>query len=222
MKRIALGIITASLLIMGYAIPVLATALPDSTPTVSNIYIYRNCLETGDFFMMVDENTPYAVIPTDYTYPQAYVWRLIDTDGSTEIAQALGYVYNHSGYGYNLISFYLSAAQVTTAGITWGDNLFVRLSGTPVAFTSPPIYNFNVEVGNYSSLTDSGDVETAISAQVLAFASAFDSRWGLSGTTSLLTDSETGTALSLYGQAFFRGAIYGVQSLAPSSISPYH
>lgn len=219
MKKIIASLILAVSIIAGHSIPALAIAAPDSAPSVlsSDIHVYRNSLETGDMLIVFRENTPYATTPTDFTYPQAFVWRLIDTDGTTEIAQALGYVYNESGFGYNVISFYLSAAEFTAAGLAWGDALFLRLSETPAAFASPTYWTFAIPAGAYSSLTVTADVKAAIAAQVLAFATQLDTNWGLSGTTSLLSDSETGTVLSLYGQAFFRGAIFGVQSLAPAA-----
>ncbi len=218
LKGLGLAIISAVLVILLIATPVLAVyiALPTSTPAINSKNIYRNVLETGDFLIILKENTPYASVPA-IPYREAFVWRLIDTDNATELAQALGYSYNGDGYGYNVVSFYLSEAETTNLTIAWGDLLKLRLSGTPIAFASPPIYQYDITSGDYSSLTATADVKVAVAALIIELAHDLDVRWGLSALYSLLSDSETGTVLSLLGQAFFRGAIYGVQSMAPAA-----
>lgn len=201
--------ITISLLI---GTPVYAIDLPDSTPNVESIYCYRNVLETGDFFAIFYENTPYASEP-DIGYSEAFIWRFMDTDGETELAQSLGYNYHDSGYGYNVICFYFDAEEAPD----WEQIYFLTLSGTPSAFESPPTYTYSIESGDYSSLTVSDEVKTEIAAQVLRLATDLDNKWGLSASNSLLLETETGTVLSIYGEAFFRGAIYGIQAIAPAS-----
>jgi hypothetical protein len=203
-------LIMAILPVMMLATTVYAIDEPDSTPVIMEKYCYRNILETGDFFLMIYENTPYATTP-DTDYSEAFVWRFMDTDGTSELAQALGYDYNDNGYGYNVIAFYFDADSAPT----WGQNYFITLSGTPSAFTEPPQYTYSIEASDYSSLTDSDAVKAAIASQIIYFANDLDNKWGLSTDYSLLLEIETGTVLSICGEAFFRGAIYGVQALAP-------
>ena len=206
-----IGIVMLCFLAM--ALPVLAyIAEPDSTPTVEDIWCYRNVLETGDFLIIVYENTPYASIP-DIDYSDAFVWRWMDTDHSTELAQAVGYDYHDNGYGYNIISFYLDASETPI----WGLGYYLTLSGTPSNFEDELKYTYSIEANSYSSLTDSSEVKAAIANQILTIAKDLDNKWNLDTDSSLISESETGTVLSLYGQAFFRGAIYGVQSMAPGA-----
>lgn len=212
--RVGMFLLIAIALLAPYT-PAYAISTPDSTPTVVKINIWRNVLETGDTAIFVYENTPYATTPTDYNYSDAFVWRLIDTDGTTELAQATGYNYNERGYGYNVISFYFDAASAPA----WEGLYTIRLSGTPAAFTSPPQYSFSVVTADYSSLTATADVKLDIAARILEIAADLDNQWGLSTTYSLLSETEASTTLSIYGQAFFRGAIYGVQAMAPSVFS---
>lgn len=197
------------------AIPVLAITLPDSTPTVESIHIYRNVLQTGDFEAIIYENTPYATPPT-VLYSEAFIWRLIDTDGTTELAQSLGSSYHADGYGYNVISFYLNAANVTSKGITWGDNLTIRLSGTPTAFATPPVYNFPVPSSSYSGLTLTTAVKSEIASQIISIANNLYSRWSLTSANTLVDSGGAIEVLTPNGQDFFRQAIYGVQAMAPS------
>lgn len=196
---------------------------PDSTPTVDQINIYRNMRETGDMLVLVYANIPYATIP-DTPVTQTFIWSILDTDNVTELGSTVGYAYNISthqddGFGYNVYSMYWNAANVTALGITWGTSYTIRLSGNPAVFDTPPIYNYTISAGDYSDLTAQADVQEELGNRILAIGAGLNTKWGLSTTYSLVTELEAGTALSLYGEAFFRGAIYGAQSLAPGIFS---
>lgn len=182
---------------------------PDSTPTVE-IDVYRNLLETGDTFFLIYANIPYAATP-DEPVNESFVFRLIDTDGTTELGQNTGYPYVDDGYGYNVYSMYFSAAD----NLTWGAAYTIRLSGNPTIFDDPPVYNYPVDSTDYSSLTVTYDVQVEMSIRIMAIANSLDIEWGLGSSYSLLYESEVGTVLSIYGEAFFRNAIYGLQALCP-------
>jgi len=212
---IVLGLLAALLL---SATPAYADTLdPDSTPTVDEINIYRNSIESGDMVIIIYANIPYAT-PPDTTEPETFIWRLIDTDNTTELASTIGYAYNDDGYGYNVYSMYLSASTVSALPIIWGTSYTIRLSGNPAVFDTAPVYNFIINASNYSSLTTQADVQAGIAARILTLAADLDTKWGLT-TYSLLTQNETATVLSIYGEAFFRGAIFGLQSMAPAAFS---
>lgn len=221
MKKFRLVIILGLLVMLLLpTTPVYAdTPDPDSTPTIEQFNLYRNMRETGDMLLLIYANIPYAAIP-DTPVTQTFIWSLLDTDNVTELGSTVGYAYNIStytddGFGYNVFSMYWNAANVTALGITWGTTYTVRLSGNPAVFDTPPIYNYTINAGAYSALTAQADVQDELGLRILTIAADLDIRWGLSTTYSLLTELEVGRALSIYGEAFFRGAIYGVQSLAP-------
>lgn len=190
------------------------TSNPDSAPTVESIAVYRNLLETGDFLVRIYANIPYAVTP-DLPVTKTFIWRLIDTDGVTVLGSTVGTNYNDDGYGYNVYSLYFSAAEVASLGIVWETVYTLRLSGNPFAFVTPPNYNFTINVSDYNILTATADVKSALAADIISVATDLDTKWGLAN--SLLLETETGTVLSIYGETFFRGAIYGVQALAPTA-----
>ena len=198
-------------IIVTLIIPTTAYAIenPSSTPVLEDIRAWRNVLETGDMFVMLVENTPYDTTPTDYIYSEAFIWRFMD--GSDDLGSALGYGYNDDGYGYNVIGFYWSESEAPA----WTGNYTLKLSGNPSVFATPPEYNFPISSAAYSTLTDTDEVKDDISEVVINIADDFYSYWGLSYLTTLLSETETGTVLSLNGQAFFRGAIYGIQGMAP-------
>lgn len=215
MKRI-IWLICLIIAMLFTASPVLAdTADPDSHPTVEEVNVYRNDLETGDMFFLIYANIPYAT-PPDTAVTQTFIWSLIDTDNTTVLGTTIGYSYNADGYGYNVYSMYFDSDNVTDLGMVWGANYILRLEGNPAVFDDPPSYDFPISTSSYSTLTDSDDVKTELAAQILTLALDLDTQWGLEASESLLVELEAGTALSIYGQAFFRGAIYGVQSLAPA------
>lgn len=216
MNRILLRMIgVTGILLLGlvWAVPVIADQPePDSTPTVEQIDVYRNLLETGDRLYLIYANIPYATTP-DTSMTDAFIWRLFDTDDVTELGSTVGYAYNELGYGYNVFSMYFDASD----SLTWQQTYKLRLCGNPVVFDSPPYYDYEVSTSDYTSLSDSDDNKSALALRILEIASDLDNKWGLTTTTSLLLESEAGTVLSIYGESFFRGAIYGIQALAPTA-----
>lgn len=186
---------------------------PDSTPTV-DFDVYRNLLETGDFLLLIYANIPYASTPDD-DVAGSFIWVLYDTDNVTELGTDIGYVYQASGYGYNVYSMYFSAADAPT----WGLAYSVSLQGNPSVFDDPPVYEYQLSSGDYTTLTASADVQSELEVRLLTIAADLNVRWSLDEDYWLTTDMETGTFLSIYGSNFFRGAIYGVQGLAPGIFS---
>lgn len=194
---------------------------PDSTPTVVQFNVYRNMRETGDWLVLIYANIPYGTVP-DQPVTETFIWQMFDTDNVTELGSTVGYAYNvgtyqDDGFGYNVYSMYWDSANVTALGMAWNTNYPIRLSGNPAVFDTPPIYNYAIGLSAYSTETVQADVQTELAGRVLFLANDLNVKWGLSVTYSLLVEEETGAKLSTYGQAFFRGAIYGLQSLAPGA-----
>ena len=206
MKRFRLGILLALLVaFLLSATPVYAdTPDPDSPPTVDGKNAYRNLLETGDWLIVVYANIPYGTLPST-PVTQTYIWQLIDVDGVTELGSTVGYNYNDDGYGYNVYSMYWSASEATALGMVWNTAYTIRLSGNPAVFDTPPVYNYTLNIADYSTLTAQADVQAELAARIIALAGDLDSKWGLSSLYSLLTQNETATVLSIYGRLFSEG-----------------
>ena len=209
--KVLMALLLACVALLSFSMTAYAIDNPDSTPVVEDVWAWRNVLDTGDMFVMLVENTPYATTPTDYTYSEAFIWRFMD--GDSDLGQALGYNFNEDGFGYNVIGFYWDSADAPA----WSGNYTLKLSGSPTAFDTPPEYNFPISAAAYSALTDTDDVKADIAETVISTAHDFYSYWGLSSLTTLISETETGTVLSLIGQTFFRGAIYGIQGMAPAA-----
>lgn len=210
MKKMYIAPIIALILILSISWPVYAISNPDSAPLIEDVYVFRNALETGDMFIVLKENTPYATPPAD-KYADCFVWQLYDPTDTYEIAQATGYDYHDDGYNENIISFYFSADDAPD----WGEAYYLRLVGTPSAFASPPVYQFQLAEDDYSELTEPLEVLSAISTLILVWANELNTDWDLDPDDYLTSEGTTGNILSFDGQVFFRGAIYGIQSLAP-------
>lgn len=201
------AVAVATLLIVA---PVMAIALPDSPPTVSDINVYRNVLETGDRLLVAYFNIPYAVTPADPA-SKTFVWQLVDN--VTVLGSASGYSYVDSGYGYQAMSMYFAAAD----NWTWdpATPYTLRLQGTPSFFAGTiPVYNYTVSSASYSTLTATADVKLALALDVILICEDLDAAWGL--TDSLLYEDDAGTVLSSFGQAYWRGTIPAIQSMAPT------
>lgn len=209
------ALLIALILLVNMPTSVLAdTADPDSTPTVVRINVYRNLLEDDDRAFLIYANIPYAT-PPDTTVDETFIWRLIDTDNTTELGSTTGTAYDSSGYGYNVFFMYFYDSD----NITWGTPYIIRLSGNPSVFDDPPQYNYTVSSSDYTSLTTTADNQVAFAARVVAIATDLNNKWGLDADEYLTAESETGTTLSLFGQSFFREAIYGLQGMAPAAFN---
>lgn len=206
-------VVIVSLLV--FASPVCATALPDSPPTVEGFWVYRNLLETGDWLVLVYFNIPYATTPAEPVW-QTYTWRMLSVDTLMEYGAELPTSYNDNGYGYNVASMYFSAAEATTLGLVWGTAYPMVLSGNPAYFSSPQNYSFVLSVTDYSTAATVTDMQSELNATIISIATELDQRWALTAAYSLLSETGTSTVLSVYGESFFRSAIYGLQGLCPT------
>ncbi len=218
-KRRLILIFLVALMVLFSASPVYADTLdPDSDPTIQSFNVYRNLRETGDFLLVIYANIPYAVIP-DTPVTETFIWRLLDNDGMTEFGSTVGTNYNEDGYGFNVYSMYFTAAEVIALGIVWATAYPIKLSGNPAVFDTPPVFNYSLAASDYSTATVQLEVQTELAARILVISASLNNQWGLSTLEDLLTETEVGTVLSIFGEAFWRGAINGIQSMAPAAFS---
>lgn len=209
------SLIIAVIILLLWALPAYAQSLPDTDPPTPEVTVYRNLLETGDRLYLIYANIPYATTPT-IPVTEAFIWQLIDTDNTTVLGQTVGSTWADNGlngYGYNVYSMYFDAASA----LTWEALYSLKLTGTPYAFTVPPEYNYSLNVADYNSNTTQADNQADLAARILTLADDLNTRWSLTGSDKLLTETETGTALSTNGEEVFRAAINGCQALAPGA-----
>jgi len=218
MKKRRLGILLGLLILLVLpATPVYAdTPYPDSAILPPTFNVYEDLRESGDMLFVIYANIPYATTPAQ-PVTETYFWSLVDPDTDIEIGNTTGYAYNvgtyqEDGFGYLVASMYFNAIEVT-ASLSWGEGYEMKLIGNPAVFDDPPVYSFIIPSSAYNTETDH---QRELADRVLALATDLNVKWELASAYSLLIEEETGSTLSPYGQAYFRGAIYGLNTLAPA------
>jgi hypothetical protein len=210
MKRQIVFIVLAVMLAVSAVLPVFATLNPDSTPVLDQVDVFRNLLEVGDSLYIWYADVPYLAPPAT-SFPNTFIWRLIDTGGVTVLGSTVGTEFNDDGYNEAVYSMYFPKA----AGLVWGAPYTLRLTGNPANFTTPPTYPYDVLVTDYTAAVTTADNQIALGARVVAMALKLNIAWGLAVDYYLTAAGEFTTVLSSYGQAYFREAVFGLQAMAP-------
>ena len=192
---------------------VLAALQPDDTPSIVTKKCYRNILETADFLIVWESLIPYGTPPPGEPVTETFIWEFLDTNGVTVLGSTIGTAYVNDGYNYQCGSMYFAASE----GLLWDPALFytLRLNESPLAFVTPTTFDYPIDSVEYSLEVVTSDVQNELTIDILLLSKDLDTRWGFGPTSSLINDDETGQTLSIFGQAYFRGAIYGLQALAP-------
>jgi len=134
--RLILTAIIASLLLSPLvAMPAQAqVAEPDGAFSISSVEVYRHCQELNDQLYLITATIENTTTPST-AVDQAYIVRVIGTDGTTELGSTTFYPYHDSGYDYGTCSVYLTADEVSTyetAGVlSWSGAVTVEINGNP-------------------------------------------------------------------------------------------
>lgn len=182
------------------------TAQPDTTPSIDEIDIYQYLLEDGDM-MIVASYTVYYASPPEAGIDNTFIFRFLDTDGTTELGSILAYPYYNGGYGVGVVSFYFSADDAPT----WEEIYFIAITENPAAFDEPIEWKFAVSTIDYSSFDTQEENQQLLRDKVLELADELSSVWPV----ELTEEAETGKVLSSYGESYFRTSIRGIQSICP-------
>jgi hypothetical protein len=207
MKRWIPVILFILVLEMLYPAPAYAvTALPDSTPTLHDMKVYRNLLVDDDFLLVVPYTMPYAT-PPDLGIDKTFIFRLFDVAGTTELGSILAFPYNDDGYGEGIVSFYFD----DTAAPVWGANYVLRIDCNPAEFAAPTVWSFVLDSPAYSSFDDHDDNIEELRLDILEMGETLSGSWPV----DLTEETDSGTVLSTYGERYFRRAIKSVQAMCP-------
>jgi len=208
-------LIFAVLALIAVLIPQVVLADPPAPTSVTlvNYYATNNLLETGDFFLLIDYNIAYSGGYPTVPASNAFTFRLFDPTGSTEIADALPYVFTTAttgftgtnGFGEGVVAYYFNSASAPT----WDLNYIIKVSGNPAEFSSPLEYDFQLPSAAYQSSSDNA---TGLANELRTIATQLSIQWGI----PLLSDASATSVFTADGEGYFRNAIPGVQSLAPN------
>jgi len=207
MKR--LSFLIAFILAVIIATPALAITNPSSVNIVK-VHATQNVLETGDILFMAEYAINYAVIP-DELVNETFIFRLMDTDNSTELGRVLAYPYVDNGFGKGVISFYFSAA--TAPGTS---QYIISICGNPAVFPSFVPQDFTMPASAYTVYSSVAD--TDIYSQVMIYATDLDPTYQTALGSSLVSSSNGAVTLTLssVGEIYFTNAIPNLLNMSPS------
>lgn len=155
-KRISINAI-AILIVLITTVTGIAYAISNPDDIQMPTYaVFENVGETGDMLFVAEAITDYTTEPTDYTASEAFLFELLNTSGNvTMFSKPL------NDYGDRPISIYLTATQVTAAGITSGDALILKVRGNPLIFASETGNSVNATLveADYIDQSIGGDSE---------------------------------------------------------------
>ena len=185
--------------------PVLAIADPDSM-TVDEVYVYRNCRETGDQLYLVTYNITYGSPPSE-SVTEAFLCRLLD--GSTELRSVAPFTYHENGYGMGVVAIYFSADDAPA----WEGSYTMELIGNPALSWpgDPPSdteTSFDLWQNNALAIT-----HVVLSARIISLAEDLETAWSVD---MAYQNTETGEyVLTVYGEAYFSGVVPYLTDVAP-------
>lgn len=195
-------------LIISSTVSVLAIADPD-TQQINAVWVYRNCIETGDQLYLIDYTLDYTVSP-DENITEAFLVRLMD--GSTELRGVAPYSYYDDGYDRGLISIYFNAADAPT----WDGSYKMYLVGNPMLSWSgsPPKVSLNASGFVWTDGTIATN-QVAISSRILAMAEILEDAWSV----DLIDSTASGSYLTVYGESYFTNVVSNLRIIAPHAFS---
>lgn len=205
--RVVGVVLVPVVILLALVVPVFATNPPDSNPSVSDIKANVNLIETGDVLIYGQYNIPYADLPPDDA-SKTYAFSLMDTDSTTELGAVMPFPRFDSGYNEGGFGLYFSAAD----NLTVDQSYIIRISQNPAFFDSPQSYDYSMLLSAWTSANTSDDNQIELTLNIIALAEDLEA----AHDETLLESSVGGTVLSdPVGETYFRGAIYGLQAMAP-------
>ena len=201
---LALGCLIACLLLLAFSGIVLAIDDPDSI-TIRTVRAYEGLWEEDDMLFVVEYDVEYGIDPVedpDETYAVG-IWSPTLVKGPD---RPLNY------YQHNVISVYLTPAQVTSFGYAVDDELRIRVFGNPTFFPSLTegvnMRTVTLSPTHWTSGSTLAITRTALGNRVITIAGSLETSWGI----TLLT---TNDKLNSVGKATFEEAIPGLQGICP-------
>lgn len=183
---------------------------------------YRNALEQDDLLILVEYSIIYTTgTPSDYTAEDLFICRMFE--GSDYIDSVAPYSDGHTnkyGYSNGLMSYYFSARDAESLGLTWGDVYTFTLSGNPLidwtAGTPPSTSKTGVDLAFDGN--DYSSIDTQIRTRLSIYINEFEDAWDLENGD--LADRSSGAPVfTTTGEGYFSNVIDNLSEIAPSLFS---
>jgi hypothetical protein len=209
--KITAALILLALLVLPVLFPLTATATisqPDSSPTISDVHVNRNLVADGDMLFYFKYNIPYATAP-NMTADNAFIFRLMSADGATDYGYISPYPYGDAmGFNDGLTGLYFTSS----ANLTWGTAYKLRISEIPGWFDLPVDFDTTIPTTAYSALSSQLDNQAELATNLYYMAQPLESIFDV----ALFQTAGSRQVLTGEGETYFRGAISGLQAMAPS------
>lgn len=220
MKRLLISILIVLILILSYAIPVLAIDYPDNNPPdIPAVYVYEDLAETGDIGVLVEYFIDYTIAgtPTE-TVTESYIVAFIDIDGTTQLKAVAPYTFvagGDSGYNHGLAWIYFTAAEATA--IDEADVLLynVWLMGNPTLTWAGDPPKQTAGITNWYNSTYA--TNQILASRIITYAGNFETQW--STALDLVSITSVGNRLTTLGAAYFENVITDLREIAPTAFA---
>jgi hypothetical protein len=210
---IALAALLALLVTLTQVLPTLAAPAAPDVINLEDVAAFQDLLETDDLLVVAYYRLAYTTTPDD----QAGVNFIVQLKSSagTVLGSNTPYAYNDTGYGYGVVSIYLTAAQVAAASLgVWPySGLTLTLQGNPSIFITVPSDVHTLISGDYSTGDGNATNKAQLASWVLQYAALLEEAWQL----SMLTD--TGLLNATRGTPYFIQAIPGLRNMVDTIFS---
>jgi len=211
-SRTALATVIAIILSLFTAAPVLAVdpATP-TTYTLDDVQAVHNIVETGDTLIAFKYTIAYSSGQPTTPANKLFHFRLMDTDGVTQLGAVEPYAYNNAGYDMGYSAFYFAVADAPT----WEDALILKMVGNPQYWETPPEVNYTMTGSDYSQLSTKKENQSLMGNWIIEVCRTLEINWSV----KLLTETNQGTVFNDYGAAYGNGTIPGLQTMCPKIYS---
>lgn len=207
-KRIAIAVCISILTFCLSGVP--AAAVDPASPTTFSIIdaaAYHNLYELGDSLYIFHYNIYYASDQPTTPADKLFLYRLMDTDGTTQLGSTVPYPYNNSGYDEGIGGFYFAADVAPT----WETAVIIRMEGNPQYWSAPPVATYTYVLSDYCQFDTQTENQTQLGNWVLNEFVDLEVNWGI----KLTTEGNAGTVLNTTGETYIKGTIAGFKEMCP-------
>lgn len=210
-KRVILSGILAVMAILALTIPVFALDPPTSM-SIQSVRAFQGLVEPGDMLIVFH----YRIVYASYTgitpsASETFIFRLFSPDGSTLLANSTPYTFPYfetNGYGDGVSAFYFT--DIPEAG--WGQGYRINMLGVPAYYDPPQTFIYTMTTADYSTTAGQVDSRQDMYTYIISLCDTFRNFYP---DYNLKSSTDSGEVLSVYGEAYFRATIPGLQTLCP-------
>lgn len=215
MERAYKRIVTAAAVgLLACLLAVMPVAADPASPTsfqILSVNVFRNLHESGDALYVFHYNIYYASSQPTTSVNKLFLFRLMDTDGTTPLGSTVPYPYNNSGYDEGVGGFYFAAGDAPT----WQAALTIRMEGNPQYWSSPPVATHTLILSEYCGSASVSVNRSQLGGWILDTSTDLEISWGI----KLVTEGASGTVLTTTGETYYKGTIGGIKEMCPQIFS---